>query len=344
MKSIASIMPEIGQNWFASGIAIVGSISLMSASTCFCAPAGASVLYVADAGEARRISTISDTGVVTPFVTGLEDNGPIGLAFDKDGYLYASIYVSSIINKISPDGKTVTVFADASDGLNGPYGLAFDKDGNLFQSNVGYPNLGTSTINKISPDGTSTPFVTKGLDLPVWLAFAPDGTLLESDRRSGKINKISPDGTVTPFVTGLDGPYGLAFDKKGTLYVSDGPSGSIKTISSDGTVSTFATGIATPYGIAFDENDNLFATAPGNFRSGVGSIVKIGSDGSGPNTFVARTNLNLPLGLIFGPDVPISSATAVPEPFTIVGTLIGGTAALRIRKKLKARPTTNTAR
>jgi hypothetical protein len=29
-------------------------------------------------------------------------------------------------------------------------------------------------------------------------------------------------------------------------------------------------------------------------------------------------------------------ATAVPEPFTIIGTLIGGTAAVRMRKKLKA--------
>ena len=29
------------------------------------------------------------------------------------------------------------------------------------------------------------------------------------------------------------------------------------------------------------------------------------------------------------------TAQAVPEPFTIVGTLIGGTAALRMRKKLK---------
>ena len=29
-------------------------------------------------------------------------------------------------------------------------------------------------------------------------------------------------------------------------------------------------------------------------------------------------------------------ATAVPEPFTIIGTLVGGTAALRMRKKLKA--------
>ena len=31
-----------------------------------------------------------------------------------------------------------------------------------------------------------------------------------------------------------------------------------------------------------------------------------------------------------------SSATAVPEPFTIIGTLVGSTAALRMRKKLKA--------
>jgi hypothetical protein len=32
----------------------------------------------------------------------------------------------------------------------------------------------------------------------------------------------------------------------------------------------------------------------------------------------------------------VSSATDVPEPLTIVGTLIGGTAALRLRQRLKA--------
>jgi hypothetical protein len=44
-------------------------------------------------------------------------------------------------------------------------------------------------------------------------------------------------------------------------------------------------------------------------------------------------------GTIRYADVAIGSipdATAVPEPFTIVGTLVGGTAALRMRKKLKA--------
>lgn len=40
-----------------------------------------------------------------------------------------------------------------------------------------------------------------------------------------------------------------------------------------------------------------------------------------------------PLGAI---DPPPPTPTEVPEPFTIIGTLVGGTAAFRMRKKLKA--------
>jgi hypothetical protein len=35
-------------------------------------------------------------------------------------------------------------------------------------------------------------------------------------------------------------------------------------------------------------------------------------------------------------NVNATSSTSVPEPFTIVGTLVGGSAALRMRKKLKS--------
>ena len=41
----------------------------------------------------------------------------------------------------------------------------------------------------------------------------------------------------------------------------------------------------------------------------------------------------VPLGSIAPPP---PTPTAVPEPFTIIGTIIGGTAAFRMRKKLKA--------
>ena len=39
-----------------------------------------------------------------------------------------------------------------------------------------------------------------------------------------------------------------------------------------------------------------------------------------------------------GAILPSTTTTAVPEPFTIFGTIVGGTAALRMRKKLKSSP------
>ncbi|WP_310429782.1 hypothetical protein [Chamaesiphon sp. VAR_48_metabat_135_sub] len=34
--------------------------------------------------------------------------------------------------------------------------------------------------------------------------------------------------------------------------------------------------------------------------------------------------------------VDVAASTSVPETFTIIGTLVGGTAAMRMRKKLKS--------
>jgi DNA-binding beta-propeller fold protein YncE len=169
MKSIASrIISSTSPNWAARcGVGIFSGFGLLSAAVGFCPAAHAGVLY------SHSINTISATGIVTPFATELPSNGPIGLAFDKDGYLYASIYVSNLISKISPDGKTVTVFAT---GLGGPYAQAFDPDGNLFVANAD-----AKTISKISPDEkTVTPFVTQGLNRPVAIAFDASGTMYVS--------------------------------------------------------------------------------------------------------------------------------------------------------------------
>lgn len=51
-----------------------------------------------------------------------------------------------------------------------------------------------------------------------------------------------------------------------------------------------------------------------------------------PESFTGPANFQLDNVRIVSGSVP----TAVPEPFTIIGTLIGGTAALRMRKKLKS--------
>jgi hypothetical protein len=42
------------------------------------------------------------------------------------------------------------------------------------------------------------------------------------------------------------------------------------------------------------------------------------------------------LSLVLTNNTPTTPTTSVPEPFTIIGTLVGGTAALRMRKKLRA--------
>lgn len=63
-----------------------------------------------------------------------------------------------------------------------------------------------------------------------------------------------------------------------------------------------------------------------------------GSSGIGGSGGVVRFNARGGGVAIEDPTEPTSTSptTAVPEPFTIIGTMIGGTAALRMRKKLKS--------
>jgi hypothetical protein len=61
------------------------------------------------------------------------------------------------------------------------------------------------------------------------------------------------------------------------------------------------------------------------------------SDGfpSGQSSFGSGRTANWAFD-ITGVDTATGPSTSVPEPFTIVGTLMGGAAALRMRKRLKA--------
>jgi sugar lactone lactonase YvrE len=163
----------------------IGCLSVLAGAS----PArSASILYEADYYGAK-INTISSTGVVTPFVTGLSQQNPIGLAFDRNNTLFYASYIDNSIKKVSATG-VVTQFAS---GLSGPYAIAFAPDGNLFVANAD-----GNSISKVSPTGDVTPFVTTGLNRPVALAFDRDGTMYESDRltqspQPDKLHRLSPD-------------------------------------------------------------------------------------------------------------------------------------------------------
>jgi len=91
-------------------------------------------------------------------------NGPIDLAFDRFGNLFASTESgavndqSNVVMKFTPNGVGSTF---ASNLGNYPRGLAFDRGGNLFVAEVGEelnPPHTPGDILKFTPNGTQTVF------------------------------------------------------------------------------------------------------------------------------------------------------------------------------------------
>jgi DNA-binding beta-propeller fold protein YncE len=134
----------------------------------------------------------------------------------------------------------------------------------------------------------------------------------------------------------MKGPMALVFDRDGNMFEAEEDGTKINKILPDGTVTTFVDGLSDPFGLVLDDEGNFFTSTNDN------RISKILTDGTAI-PFVT-TGLDHPFGLILGPEPRFkniansNSASTVPEPFTIVGTLIGGTAALRMRKKLRKFP------
>ena len=197
-------------------------------------------LFASEPYGNNTIDKFAPDGTRSIFATGLNVDGPNGLAFDSAGYLFTADYGSGsgdgTIYKFAPDG-TRSIFAT---GLYAPGGLAFDSAGNLF---VG--DAISNAIYKFAPDATRSTFAT-GLNGPIGLVFDSEGNLFEADHLSGTIYKFAPDGTRSTFATGLNWPYGLAFDSAGNLFEADMDSLTIYKFAPDGTRSTFASRLNGP--------------------------------------------------------------------------------------------------
>jgi sugar lactone lactonase YvrE len=167
------------------------------------------VLYVSSP-FINTISKVSVDGTVTPFVTsGLIQ--PLAMVFDHQGNMYVTNFGvgppnlptpgAGFVTRITPDGVVSTIAA----GFTGPTGLVFDAAGTLYVAS------GASRIDKISPDGTVTPFVTAGLNIPADMTFGPGGVLYVANEGGGSISKVTPDGEVSTWITGLLIPQDVAF-------------------------------------------------------------------------------------------------------------------------------------
>jgi hypothetical protein len=154
---------------------------------------------------------------VRPFVRDILNVS--ALAFDPEGYLYASSRSDGSIYRISPQGA-VSTFAE---GMGIATGIAFDKQGYLFVGDR------SGTIFKIGPSGSKASgevFVFATLEPSVaayHLAFRDDGTLLvtaPTTSSNQSIYAIDPDGNTTIFYRGLGRPQGMALDVDNNLYVA----------------------------------------------------------------------------------------------------------------------------
>jgi hypothetical protein len=152
-----------------------------------------------------------------PFVR--EMMNATGIAFGKDGYLYASSRSEGSIYRISPQGAVSTY----AEGLGVATGIAFDDDGNLFVGDR------SGTIFKIAPASETEGqkmFVYATLEPSVaayHLTFNDLGTLFVTGPTTSSFDNvyaIDRDGTASIYFKGLGRPQGSAFDADGNLYVA----------------------------------------------------------------------------------------------------------------------------
>jgi len=229
-------------NWLAAATVISG---VAAGSTGVAAGVEVSTLTLSEAiliaasawnqSEIRRISLA--TGAVETLVTTAQ--GPIDVAFGPDGLLYFTNWQGSTVSRTDTSDGTTTVFATI--GLRGD-GLAFDAAGDLWATQGWFDR-----IWRIEPDGSTNLVIdgSAGVDYPIGITRAPDGTFYVSTLHTGKIYEMPADGSSITELATVPGTVpqfrvGHLVYARGRLYAAGHDDHVIYEIALDGTVSILA--------------------------------------------------------------------------------------------------------
>ena len=280
----------------------------------------------------ESIHEFSSTGIDlgTVVVGQTPRHGPTGIAVDQSSNFYVAYVNGGIIEKFSPTGTSLGIFAS---GLAGPTGLAFDSTGNL------YVSLQTAqTVEKFSSTGTDLGVFASdvgNLFNPNSLAFDTSGNLYVANRAilDGRIVKFSSTGTnLGVFANVTGGPVfanGLAFDSAGRLYASVRDNGEVQRFSAVGaSLGTFASNVGTPGGLAFDSAGNLYVADSNEVpnATGNGRILEFSPTGTSLGTFANTGNDTWPTqgggAIVF-----------VPEPSALMSLVMGAATLLGFRRR-----------
>ena len=201
------------------------------------------------------IYKISPDDTVSPYVSDIVN--PTGLAFSREGTLYATSRYDSALYRISLFKEIQTVASD----LGVATGLAFDRRGDIYVGDR------SGTIFRVNELGESRPFATLEPSVAAYhLAFGPDGDLYVTGPTVSSFEciwRVNAMGEVSKFYTGLGRPQGLAFDASGNLYVTASLRGhrGIVRITPNGTRAEIAVAGSALVGLAFDDLGNMIVVS-----------------------------------------------------------------------------------
>jgi len=203
--------------------------------------------------------------------------GPVSLAEDAAGNVYAADVNRYRVSKIAPDGTCTTV---AGSGIPGypadgvlavnawiiPFGVAVDTEGNLYIADVGNIRVWKVTTDGVlhtaagngrsGYSGDGGPAINASFNEPEGVAVDSAGSLYIADEGNNRIRKVTTDGIIHEFAgngtLGYSGdggpatsatlyyPHGLALDAAGNVYIADGGNNRIRKVTPNGIISTVA--------------------------------------------------------------------------------------------------------
>jgi tripartite motif-containing protein 71 len=234
---------------------------------------------------------------VVTYPQSFDDQGPKGVALDRNCNLYLADTETSHIVKISPDGVTLATWGSDGHGpgqFHRPAAVAVDADGAIYVA-----DSGNDRIQKLSPSGDpiaiwqyclpgSNPCApAPGHDPgqffdPEGIAVDGQGNVYVSEVSNNRIQKLDRDGKSLSSFGGPLGdapaqfnqPFGLSVDRAGNLYVADLNNNRVQKLSPGGQpLAIFGTGrgagpgqLVQPRGVTVDSAGNVYVSDTQNHR------------------------------------------------------------------------------
>ncbi|UUU26478.1 hypothetical protein [Streptomyces sp. DSM 40750] len=198
-------------------------------------------------------------------------DGPYGVTVDLGGTVYAADHYRLASPAAADEGEPAGPSPAAGPGgvtthLLLPFAHGITAEGGLLHYTSQFGNVQT-----YDPGSGAHRERARGLNRPIGIAVAPDGSLVVAETGAGRVVAIdisdseSDLGTVTVLAEGLDQPTDVAFDAEGRLHVSEERLGVVLRIEEGGKTVVVADGLGAPQGLAV-LGEELFVVETGPRR------------------------------------------------------------------------------